>query len=189
MAIFDFVGTGVLLRSGVEIKLPTVRAFFRAMQVYGKEIHMVRESIRRSPTGSIRAEIVASLFVARPGDLVYVLEGLVPKESLLTDEAAQNVVLGYIALLQPHFPALDGMIGPGTDETPQDVDAASQRILRLAKSFPIDPMLIPNWPLGVFIDAWNEFSRKPDDAPVPTYQAILPTRPDVQVVGGPTRGE
>ena len=178
----------MVLRSGVEIKLPTVRAFFRALQVYGREIYMVREAIRKSPSGTLRSEIAVALFLARPADLIYVLEGLAPKEALLTDDAAQTVALGFVALLAPHLSEIDTMLGRG-DASEADVDAASQRILRLAKCFQIDPMTIPDWPLGVFIDAWNEFTRDDKTDTGPGLDAMVAPRPAVSIIGGPERAE
>jgi len=187
MPLFDFIGTGVSLRSGAEIKLPTVRAFFRALQVYGPEIAAVREAIRRSPDGGLRAEVAIAPFVATRTDarLVYVLEGLVAPGSLKTEAATQETLLGFVAVLAPNLAAINDLLGGDEDaEAPEPgaIAPAVQRIFDLAERLKIDPMVIVGWPLGVFLDALEHYSRKPDGSTDQSFPASEPP-PALHIAG------
>lgn len=170
MPLFDLVGTGVSLRSGALLKLPTVRAFFRALQVFGPEIAAVRQAIKRSPDGGLRAEVAVSPFMATrtDGRVAYVLEGLIAPEAFKTEAGTQEALLGLVALLAPNLDAVSELLGDPEDADglePGDVDPGVQRVLALADRLKIDPMAIAAWPLGVFLDALAHYSAPADRVP------------------------
>jgi hypothetical protein len=189
--IFDFVGTSVSIRPGGEIRLPTVRAFFRALQVFGPEIETVRAAIRQSPDKGLRAEIAVAPFIAGLEDkrLIYVFEGLADAKRFRTEEDARNIVLGYVALLAPHFDALDELLTPSAEDEPRgadEVDPGAQRIFALAERIGIDPMTIVDWPLGVFLDALKHFSSKAGHATeVQEQRGPLPPGIGLDIAGFP----
>ena len=156
MPVSDLLGKRARTASGAEVAAPTVRSFFRALEVFGAEIGIVREASRKVP-GGLSPDIAIAPFLTAPSDgrLAYVLDG--PPFDM---EGAARSWVPFILPLAGRIDALLGEPGEaGGDDS--DVDSATLLILGCAERFHIDPMAVMDWPLGLFLDVVQAFSRPP----------------------------
>jgi hypothetical protein len=175
MPVSDLLGKRVRTVSGVEVSAPTVRAFFRALEVYGGEIAAVRAAARQIE-GRLSVDLAIAPFLMDPNDgrLAYVLEGLV-KPAFYTEGVA--MVMG--AMVQPLAGRIDEMLGPPEAEPGEegDVEAGVLYVLGVAERLKIDPMAVMDWPLGLFLDATQAFSgpsgeASPQAGPPPGFPTL-----------------
>ncbi len=181
MPVADLLGKRVRTVSGVEVAAPTVRAFFRALEVFGGEIGAVRAAARQIE-GKLSVELAIAPFLMDPNDgrLAYVLEGLVTP-AFYTEQVA--LVVG--SLMQPLARRIDDMLGPPEVEPGEegDVEAGVLYVLGVSERLKINPMEIMDWPLGLFLDATQAFSR-PSGEPMPqTHTGPPPGIPTLEQAG------
>jgi hypothetical protein len=178
--ISDLLGKRARTASGVEVATPTVRSFFRALEVFHGEIAAVR-SAARNLEGKLSVDLALSPFLATPEDgrLEYVLGGLADRPGIDIVGVAHAVA----AMVIPLAGKIDGLLGdPDADVVLEDDDVGSDVLLILgcAERLKIDPMAVMDWPLGLFLDATTAFSRPPKsgggDGPAPDLSAMgIPT--------------
>jgi hypothetical protein len=178
--ISDLLGKRARTASGVEVATPTVRSFFRALEVFQGEIAGVRSASRKIP-GTLSLDLAIAPFIATPEDgrLQYVLGDLVDRPGIDVVGAARSIA----PMVLPLARLIDGMLSdPDADVLLEDddVDAAVLMILGCSERLKIDPMLVMDWPLGLFLDATTAFSRPPKsgggDGPAPDLSAMgIPT--------------
>ena len=161
--------------------VPTVRAFFRALAVFGPEVRIARELCREVPDG-LDMTLVIAPFLATPGDkrLEFVLEGCtLPPE------------VGIAAIVES-LTRLDHILGaPGEpDEGPtDDVGPEVSLILACAERAHTDPMSVMDWPIGLFIDSISRSlggRSAPSGQAAEVFEEIIPGIQAEGVVGGPT---
>lgn len=159
MPLADLLGKRVRTGAGVYVAAPTVRTLFRALEVFGAEIGVVREAARKMP-GGIPVDLALAPFLISPEDgrLRYVLDGLWAPGF---DAPMVDIAKAAAQLVAPLAGRLDGLLGvPGEEGEPgDDVDSAVLLILGCAERFHIDPMAVMDWPMGLFLDAVRAFSR------------------------------
>jgi hypothetical protein len=124
--------------------------------VFGAEIGIVREACRKVP-GGIAPDIALSPFLVSPldGRLAYVLDGVT-----FDLAGAARAIAPVVARLAGRIDALLGYPGAEADQD-GDVDPAVLLVLGCAERFKIDPMAVMDWPLGLFLDVVQAFSRSP----------------------------
>jgi hypothetical protein len=90
-----------------------------------------------------------------------VLDGLVAP-AFYTD----SVVSIVGTRLVPLAARIDEMLGPPDAEPGEegDVEAGVLYVLGIAERLKIDPMVVMDWPLGLFLDATQAFSRPAGEA-------------------------
>lgn len=156
MPLRDLLGKRVRTASGTEVGAPTVRAFFRALEVFGGEIAAVRLASKQLG-GKLTADQAAAPFLVglEDGRLRYVLEGLFSGDDLT---GAGYAVAAQVA---PMAWRIDQILGDPDAEVLEDddVDGGVLYILGIAERLHIDPMAVMDWPLGLFLDAQLAFSR------------------------------
>jgi len=195
--VADLLGKRERTDSGVEVQAPTVRSFFRALEVFGTEIAIVRQAAAALPEG-IAPEIAVAPFLVSPEDgrLAYVLEGLVADSDYL--DAA--IVPTIVRFVKPLAARINALLGPADAESmPQDddVDPGVLLVLGCAERYKIDPMIVMHWPLGLFLDVIHANSRPPKDANVTgrevtgeMFDSMMPKSTDVPpVIDGATYPE
>lgn len=181
MPISDLLGRRARTGSGVEVSAPTVRTFFRALEVYGVEIGLVREASRSVP-GGIGVDVAVSLFVATPEDgrLEYVIG--------TSDTAAARL---FAEMVVPLAARIDALLSPPDAEIVEDdvIDGPTALILGFAERFKIDPMAVLDWPLGLFLDARLALTRPPKrDAQMDAIKSMVADTPErTPIIGGPER--
>lgn len=156
MPVSDLLGKRLRTASGAEVAAPTVRSFFRALEVFGAEIGIVREACRKVP-GGIAPDIALAPFLVTPQDgrLAYVTDG--PPLDLA------GAARSWVPFILPLAGRIDALLGEpgGAGGDDSDVDSATLLILGCAERFHIDPMAVMDWPLGLFLDVVQAFSRPP----------------------------
>jgi len=157
----DLLGKKIKTVSGAEVSAPTVRSFFRALEVFGAEIGIVRSAISQVP-GGISPDIAVAPFLVSPEDgrLSYVIEGL-----CLPGADYVEVVNALATSLLPLLGRIDAMLGESEPQEQsyeqEDVDAAVLLVFGCAERFHISPSEVMGWPLGMFLDCIQAFSRPP----------------------------
>lgn len=194
MPLTDLLGKRARTASGVEVATPTVRSFFRALEVFGAEIGIVRSAAREAPNG-LSLDIALSPFIIdlKDGRLEYVLEGLAP----FGEQGPGPIAVAAATMVAPLAPRIDALLGvPGSessDEDTEDVESGVLLVLGCAERFHIDPMAVMDWPLGLFLDSIKAFSRPApaqDDKEAPEMVgSMFPAQEFPEVIGGPTRSE
>jgi hypothetical protein len=187
VAITDLLGERVKVRDGW-VTTPTVRAFFRALKVFGAEIALVRRAARLTD-GALTADAAASLFLASIGDgrLELVVDGIAP--------ANAEGVAAVIEFLRPSLAKLDGqLLGDPEAELsePDVIDSGTLLIFAAAERAKCQPHAVMDWPLGVFVDYVIANSRS-GDAERPTsgraaevLRGFVPAEVAAPIVDGPT---
>jgi len=172
MPLADLLGKRERTASGAEVSAPTVRTFFRALEVFGTEIGIVREA-SRSVADGLPLDIALAPFLVNPEDgrLAYVLEGLWKPED---GAALVEVAKAAARFVEPVAGRVDGMLGvPGGEvEETEDVEAGVLLVFGCAERFKIDPLAVMDWPLGMFLDAIQAFSRPPREVSPATDEMI-----------------
>lgn len=156
MPLSDLLGKKTRTVSGVDVGAPTVRQFFRALEVFGTEIGIIREAARQIP-GGLLLEVAVAPFLVSPDDgrLKYVLD----RPGWENADAVHAVAL-FVAPLAARIDGLLGVPGEGGEDT-EDIESGVLLVLGCAERFHIDPMVVMDWPLGLFLDVVNAFSRPP----------------------------
>jgi hypothetical protein len=188
----DLLGKRARTASGVEVSAPTVRSFFRALEVFGGEVGAVRAAARKID-GRLSIDQAAAVFLLDEDTkrLAYVLEGLAPEAYYLHAARVHEVARVVAEMVAPLASRIDRFLGDPDaaieDEDDIDVDGAILYVLGTAERLHIDPMVILDWPLGVFLDVTWAFSRpaKKDD-PLRAIRKYAEDRPQVPIVGGAT---
>jgi hypothetical protein len=155
----DLLGKVVRTASGVEVSTPTVRNFYRCLEVYRGEIHRIRTFIAEHGN-KVEPELLITFFLATPEDkrLEYVLGSRTDME-----ERAR----AWIPFIVPLASAINGRLRPLDEvvvfapEDDDEVDDAVAMVLRAADCYHIDPMAVMDWPLGLFLDVTKAFSKPP----------------------------
>jgi len=159
MAMSDLLWTKPRVVGGALLKSPpTVRSFFRALEVFGAEIGALREARARLEE-PISSDAALSLFLSSIGDgrLDYVLEdmlqewtgvGFRPEEELTKSLSAVVTVLGK------NLSRVDKLLGDPTVEiTEETIDGDDiLYILMCSDRFKCDPRDVLDWPLGLLLD-------------------------------------
>ena len=198
--IDDLLWTKPRTVDGMEIlRPPTVRAFFRALAAYGREIGSLRKASRHlAATGGLDPEIAVSAFLYLPDDerFAYVLEDVVPDRGFpYTAEERRRYLLAIVGVLGPNVARLDALFGDPEAERPlrESVGDDSLLVFGCAERFHVDPRSVMDWPLGTFLDVVEAFS-KPESVREPKvnvaeYVGDFVGAPVVGtgVVGGPVR--
>jgi hypothetical protein len=175
----------------VEVSAPTVRSFFRALEVFGGEIGAVRvAALKIDGHLTVDRAVVPFLTDDDTQRLSYVLERLVPHDTYAMHASRLHEVARVVAqMVAPLASRIDRFLGdPEADhDEDEDVDGAMLYVLGTAERLHIDPMVILDWPLGVFLDVTWAFSRpaKRDD-PLRAIRRYAEDRPQVPIVGGAT---
>jgi hypothetical protein len=190
MPLADLLRDRVRTASGVEVQPPTVRAFFRALRVFGDEVSSIREAATRLP-GGVSLQVAAATFMITPQDgrLAYVLDGLVSPES----KEPISEALAVARFIEPLVPQLVKLFSPSGDgdEPDHDVDPGVSRVVAVAKWQGVDPLAVMDWPLGLFLDVIDLSSdTKKAGPPEDVLSRIIPTTIGGKpIIGGPTRAE
>lgn len=164
MPLSDLTGRRERTASGVEVSAPTVRSFYRALEVFGAEIALVRQAAR-SIEGPISADVAIAPFLITPDDgrLAYVLEGLAQP---FVSGGVEQIARCAASFLVPIAAQIDALLGDPEatgDDSDEDVSPGVLLVFGVAERWRCTPMEVMDAPLGVFLDAVAAYSRPPRD--------------------------
>ena len=200
MAMSDLLWTKPRLVGGVLLAPPTVRSFFRALEVFGEEIGAVREARSRIDE-PLSAEAMLAPFLAHleDGRLDYVLEGILQEWTgggfRPEDELARSVRAVVIALGK-NLPRLDELLGEPSIEISEETADGDDvlYILGCADRYHLDPRVVLDWPIGLFLDVIDagtrstEGKREQEASGRPIEQLLGSMIPTIQKEAVPDNG-
>jgi hypothetical protein len=198
MPISDLLGKRARTASGVEVSAPTVRSFFRALDVFGAEIAAMRSTAHKiediSWTMPVAEAIAPFVKNTRDGRLEYVLDGLATPAGM----DPLGVALAVAERIAPFARRIDRLLSdPDAAFVPADDDEVDQSVLsiiRIAEQYKIDPMTIFDWPLALYVDVWQALSRPARDGTGDgrggeVLSGMIATDVNPPIVGGATSEE
>jgi hypothetical protein len=157
---------------GVLLAPPTVRSFFRALEVFGAEIGAVREA-RSKVEGALSLDVALSPFLvpAAQERLRYVLEDVITTWTEPSEADLHAAARGAVEILGSNLARIEALLGePAAEIIPQE--GAGDDVLYIlgcADKYHIDPRTVMDWPVGLFLDVVDAFTRHPaedDEAPI-----------------------
>jgi hypothetical protein len=149
---------------GVRLAPPTVRSFFRALEVFGAEIGAVREA-RSKIAGEISPDVALAPFLVTTAHerLRYVLEDVLADWTEPTEADLQAAARATVAILGGNLARIDALLGGATVEIEPSQGAGDDvlYVLGCADRFHLDPRVVMDWPVGLFLDVVEAFSSPP----------------------------
>ena len=158
MAMSDLLWTKPRVVGGVLVAPPTVRSFFRALEVFGAEIGAVREARSRLEEPLSRdAMLTPFLVTVDDGRLDYVLEDMLqpwPGGGLRPEGELRKAVDAALLVLGPNLARLDELLGEPSAEISEEASGGDDvlYVLGCADRYHLDPRVVLDWPIGLFLD-------------------------------------
>jgi len=168
---------------GVLMAPPTVRSFFRALEVFGAEIGAVRE-VRTKIEGEISVDVALAPFLVPTASdrLRYVLEDVLAEWTEPTEADLHAAARATVDVLGSNLGRINALLGEPSVEIIAEPGAGDDvmYVLGCADRYHLDPRVVMDWPVGLFLDVVDAFSapaeREQDrDAGEAFIGSILPT--------------
>ena len=164
MPMADLLWTKPRKVGGVLVVPPTVRSFFRALEVFGAEIGAVREA-RSKIEGEIGLDVALAPFLVPTARerLLYVLEDVIPGWTEPSEDDLKEAARATVAILGGNLARIDALLGEPSVEIVAEPGAGDDvmYVLGCADRYHLDPRVVMDWPVGLFLDVVDAFSAPP----------------------------
>jgi len=177
------------------VRPPTVRTYYLALHLFGRQIALIRELAAERPDGTVPAAAAISYLAIHPEALRELLSTCVDGDlSLLPGSDLSALAMAAIEQFSPA--AAVELLGPPDSDAEVDSDAAQEDgsflILGAAERFHIDPSAVLEWPIDIFADVVlkygeaSEAKRGGRGLAAEAFAGLIPVQHVGPVIGGPT---